>query len=156
MIFFIQGGTGSPRDPARERHVLRVIKVDVIRTGTIDKMSTLWQVSIAPYAEPNFYSLLYYFICYYCKACFSVRNSLYINKLLLLLLLFSKIAEMSTSVTISCSFEWMNTWPFVWDGSKSRVDRMHWVLISDTISTTKTLSKRSRYPGRNCRVVSGW
>jgi len=36
-----------------------------------------------------FSAILYYFLCYYCKACLSVRNSCYtcINKLLLLLLL---------------------------------------------------------------------
>ena len=33
-----------------------------------------------------FSAILYYFLCYYCKACLSVRNSRYINKLLLLLL----------------------------------------------------------------------
>ena len=38
-----------------------------------------------------FSAILYYFLCYYCKACLSVRNSRYISKLLLLLLWLLKL-----------------------------------------------------------------
>ena len=40
-----------------------------------------------------FSAILYYFLCHYCKACLSVRNSRFINKLLLLLLFFRNILK---------------------------------------------------------------